>query len=64
MVQQSMITKQGIRNQAALEPDKRWFTIKLSVFESVHLVRAKRAGSTWFDKDRLIEPFERITNDG
>ena len=56
-----LITKQGIRSQVMLEPEKSGGLDNqvIRFMESAHLVRAeKRAGSTWFElsHDRLIEP--------
>jgi len=56
-----LITKQGIRSQVMLEPEKSAGLDNqvIRFMESAHLVRAeKRAGSTWFElsHDRLIEP--------
>jgi WD40 repeat protein len=56
-----LITKQGMRSQVRLEPDKSGGLDNrvINFMESAHLVRAeKRAGSIWFElsHDRLIEP--------
>ncbi len=56
-----LITKQGLRSQVMLEPEKTSGLDNqvIRFMESAHLVRAeKRGGSTWFElsHDRLIEP--------
>ena len=56
-----LITKQGMRSQVMLEPEKSAGLDNqvIRFMESVHLVRGeKRGGSTWFElsHDRLIEP--------
>jgi WD40 repeat protein len=58
-----LITKQGIRSQVLLEPEKSAGLDNqvIRFLESVHLVRGeKRGGFTWFElsHDRLIEPIQ------